>query len=335
MPATPDGAVAGCGGALGCGGPSLTCAFCSCRQTRPCDQCHIRCCLRRDVDRWLLDVGGDIELDDTPWVHVPTPRVPAFVPVLGGVVSPLPRWPIWGVRAQAFLSKDGGAVQKRWLSGRTPQEIIGAPPDAAVALTLVGTDPLIERLWTMQWAGDLWAAIARAGFDLVIGPNYSVYGDHPRFEHRLNIKRSILAAYRMRLLGVPAVPSVYVWWKEDVDALGRWARAVELDAVAVNCQTFRSRREWDRAWTMLLLMKEALPGNVRWFFPGVSTRDRIAALRTFFPGCVIMSLWPYQLAVHGRRITPGGYVQRHLAQAAELLDENVRQFDALCRVEPD
>lgn len=313
---------------LPCGGPSPTCAYCGCRRARPCEICPVRCCFRRDAEAWLDDVGGSLDLDGLPWVRVPLPDLPPLVPVLGGPVSPLPPWPAWGIRWDLFLSRDGTRAQPRWLVGRRSQDVVGAPPDVAMVLTLVGPDPAIEGLWTRQWSGRLWEAVARAGFDLVIGPNYSVYGDQPRFEHRLNIKRSLLAALRLRLLGVPAVPSVYAWRLEDVDALGRWARSAGLDAAAVNMQTFRSAREWTRALAILLALRDALPPGVRWFFPGVASKARVETLRGLFPGCVVLTLWPYQCAAHGRRIRPDGRTERWPARPAELLEENLRAVAA-------
>ena len=157
-----------------------------------------------------------------------------------------------------------------------------------------------------------------------MGPNYSLYGDQPRFEHRLKIKRSLLAAGRMRAAGVPAVPHVYVWRASDADAVGAWAAAVGLDAVAVNCQTFRAPGEWEQALARYLHLRGRMPAGIRWWFVGVSNRDRIRTLRGLFPGCRILTVYPYELAVHGRRLMPDGRRVRWPARPADLLAENLR-----------
>ncbi len=146
----------------------------------------------------------------------------------------------------------------------------------------------------------------------------------PRFEHRLNTKRSLLAAARMRAAGVPAVPHVYVWRASDADAVGAWAAGVGLDAVAVNGQTFRAPGEWDQALPRYLHLRGRMPAGIRWWFVGVSNRDRIRTLRGLFPGCRILTVYPYELAVHGRRLMPDGRRVRWPARPADLLAENVR-----------
>lgn len=307
-----------------CGGPNPHCKFCSCQRTRPCDTCPIRCRDRRDVDAWLADVGGSLTLDDVVWPHVPLPEgLPPLIPVLGGPVRPLPPWPAYGVRWDRFLSRDGADVQPRWLKGR-PQEKIGAPPETAVVLTLVGPDPPIEALWTSQFRNRIWEKIYRAGFDLVVGPNYSFYGDQPRWEHLLNLKRSILAAARMRAFGIPAVPHIYVWRKTDADRVAEWAHRVGLDAVAHNCQTYRSRREWERALAVLVYWRDRMPPGTRWFFVGVAIREKVQTLRALFPGCYILSLEAYQLAAHGRRVTPEGKRVPWPARPTELMELNIQ-----------
>ncbi|HEY8341532.1 MAG TPA: hypothetical protein VIK75_00780, partial [Calditerricola sp.] len=283
----------------------------------------VRCCWRVDLDQWLKDVGGTLELDDVWWPKVPLPALPPLVPVLAGPMRRLPRWPAWGVRWDRVLSRSGQSVQQRWLRG-DPQGVLGVPSEVAVVATLIGPDPVIEGLWTAQWGERLWERLAGARFSLVIGPNYSVYGNHPRFEHRLNLKRSLLAALRMRMFGVPAVPSVYVWRMEDVDALARWAHAVELDALAVNFQTFYNHREWGRVLPLLLALRDAVPEGVRWFFPGVSSRERMEVLQGLFPGAVFLTLRPYECATHGRRVRGDGTDERKLALPEDLLEENLR-----------
>ena len=308
---------------IACTGPSASCAYCGCRQTRPCETCPVRCCWRKDADLWLKDIGGSLDLDGVWWPKVRMPALPPLVPVLASSFRRLPDWPAWGVRWDRVLSKSGRHIQRRWLRGN-PQEVLGVPPGVAVVATLIGPDPVIESLWTYQWQDRIWDGLARARFSVVIGPNYSVYGDHPRFEHRLNIKRSILAAARMRMFGVPAVPSVYVWRMEDVGALARWGNEVGLDALAVNFQTFYNHREWGRVLPLLLALRDAMPKGVRWFFPGVSSRERIEVLRELFPGAVFLTLRPYECAAHGRRLRADGKEERMLARPEDLLEENLR-----------
>ena len=329
-------------GLPGCDGPSPGCGACGCVR-RPCGACPVRCCRRDDRDVWLADVGGSLDLDDVPWPAAPRPSddLPDLIPVLGGGrFAPAPRWPAVGVRWDRVLG-DGlwqdaretplppprpgriAPIQRRWLAG-DPAMAAGVAPGTPVVASLVGPDPVIEGLWTYQWHAGIYPALARAGFAAVVGPNYSLYGDQPRFEHRLNIKRSLLAAARMRAAGVPAVPHVYVWRASDGDAVAAWAAGVGLDAVAVNSQTFRAPGEWEQALARYLHLRDRMPAGIRWWFIGVSTRDRVRTLRGLFPGCRILTVDPYELAAHGRRLIPDGQRVRWPARPADLLAENIR-----------
>jgi len=325
-----------------CDGPSPGCAYCGCVR-RPCVTCPIRCCRRDDASAWLDDVGGSLDLAGTPWPEAPRPEatLPAFLPVLGAPVVPMPalaaasvRWDrvlsraLWQNSVAAARRPVARPVQPAWLKG-DPAAVLALPPGAPVVAALVGPDEILEGLWTRQ--NGAWPALAQAGFAAVVGPNYSVYGDQPRFEHRLNIKRSVLAAARMRAAGVPAVPHVYVWRTADAAAVGEWATAAGLDAVAVTCQTFRTPAEWEQALVRLLALRDRMPRGVAWWFVGLSRRERILTLRGLFPGCRILSQAPYALAVHGRRILPDGRAVPWPARAADLLCENIRVMEGwLC-----
>lgn len=106
--------------------------------------------------------------------------------------------------------------------------------------------------------------------------------------------------------------------------MAAWAHQVGLDAVAHNCQTYGSRREWERALASLVYWRERMPPGTRWFFIGVAAKARVQVLRSLFPGCVILSLWPYQLAVHGRWVRQDGRQERWPARPAELMENNLR-----------
>lgn len=272
-----------------------------------------------------MDVGGTLELDGLPWPKVPLPEgLPRIIPVLGGPLrGGAPAWPAYGVRWSWFMARGGADVRPPWLTG-TPQSAARVPPDSAMVLSLVGPDPPIEALWTYQFRNRLWEKIRKGRWNLVIGPNYSVYGDQPRMEHLINIRRSVLAAVRMRLEGIPAVPHVYVWRQADADRVARWAWEAGLDAVAHNCQTYRTRKDWERALALLVWWRDRMPKDVRWFFVGVTSRERIQILDGLFPGSHFLTLTPYQAASHGHRILDDGGQERWPAEPADLLWENIR-----------
>ncbi|MDI3297645.1 MAG: hypothetical protein QJR08_00585 [Bacillota bacterium] len=312
-------------GLHGCGGPSPACAWCGCFR-RPCAACPVRCCRRDDADAWLADVGGTLDLapGSPPWPAIRLPEIPDLVPLVAGRLpeglTPPEGIPLWLARQDLVLSA-GGGVQPRW--GRRPaREVLGAPDGALIGASLAGPDPPIERLWTNQHRGGL-DGIARAGFDVVVGPNYSIYGDQPRFEHRLNLKRSLLFAARLRMRRIPAIPAIYVWRDEDAEALAAWAWEAGLEALAIVTETFRARREWEAFLARYGRLRSLLPSGVRWVFIGVGSKERIITLRELFPGCAVASARPWLAAAHGVRLLRDGGEERHPARFADLLVENL------------
>lgn len=289
----------------------------------------MRCGYRDDIARWLANVGGSLDLDTIPWPHVPIPDPGPLVPLLAGPMGTLPAWPAYGVRWSWLLSDaqqpavpGGSAIRPAWTAGRRPADVAGAPAGAVMVAAMVGPDGPIERYWTCHRASE--EDLARAGFDIVIGPNYSVYGDHPRVEHRLNIKRSFLAAAWLRERGVPAVPHVYVWRITDIDAVARFVRERGVDVLAVNLQTFRQGGDHDAAIARYVALRDAVPHDLRWMVVGPSSPGRVREALSVFGRCTILTGRPVQLALHGRRLLPDGRDAPHPARPADLLAENLR-----------
>jgi len=91
---------------------------------------------------------------------------------------------------------------------------------------------------------DLVARLAEQRWDLVLAPNFSMYTNQPRAEHLLNFRRNLLIAAELAAAGVPAVPNIYWFRKEDLDRYLAWVADVGLPALAVNLQTFRTEEDW-------------------------------------------------------------------------------------------
>ena len=277
----------------GCRGPSATCARCGCWR-RPCALCPVRCCRRDDAGLWLADVLGSLDLSAPafrwpPEGPEPPSDLPPVVPVLGGRLDPPPRiraaalrWDLvlsgrlWQDNLAKTRSRPPTAVAPRWLRG-DPAATAGLPPGTPVVAWLCGPDEILEGLWTHQFHAGAWSALARCRFSAVVGPNYSVYGDHPRFEHRLNMARSILAAVRLRAAGAPAVPHLYVWTDDDARDAAAWIAANRPAAVAVNWQTFGPAPEWEAALARYAALRDLAPATTRWWFLGPSRPDRSRA----------------------------------------------------------
>jgi len=206
--------------------------------------------------------------------------------------------------------------------------VLRAPDEAKLVLAGYGTDPLIERFWTNQHREDLIEQVASLEFDLVLAPNYSVYGNQPRFEHLLNIKRNALIAARLAEAGVPVVPNIYWYRRIDLERQLEWIRREQVAAVAVNLQTFRSKADWAMATDGLRFIAAELPSATRVFATGCSRPGRISFLRELFEDLVLVSQNAQAYARHGAVMTPEGRKQTY-GRTEDLFFANVRFYARL------
>lgn len=311
-----------------CGGCHPECNHAGC--ARPCAGCPVRCRRREDVDMWLKDAGGVLDLvlpGKLQWPPLPD-GLPAVVPEMDGYrmaeYDAAAGWPAYAVGAPRVFSAGGKGLRPRW-RGAQASSVLGLPPGKAVILHMFGPDELIERLWTEQFRCRVWDQVAEVGFSLVLGPNYSVYGEHPRFEHLINMRRSLLAAARLASLGVPAVPNVYWWTGEDLE---RWIDCIEnlgLSAVAVNAQTYRTKKDWAFMLAGLKHMGETLGNRVTVFLNGLSQPDRIVAARKALPRVIFLSRDIQMRAQHGR-VLGARNEEYSYGNAPELFQKNLRIY---------
>jgi hypothetical protein len=191
-----------------------------------------------------------------------------------------------------------------------------------------GDDPLIEAFWTRRRS--LIPAIARQGWDLVLAPNFSMYGNQPRAEHLLNFRRNLLVASEMAAAGIPAVANVYWFRPEDLERYAAAWEASPPPAIAVNLQTCRGEADWQNlALPGLAFLAAALPPSVRVIVTGPSRANRIRQLLGLFAGRLhLVTQNPVQYAHHGAVMTPRGRVNRR-ARLGDLFAANVRHYAGL------
>ena len=311
-----------------CGGWNEQCSFCGC--TRDCSRCSVRCARRLDAGLWVRDAKG-LGFKELPWTQHPLPNLPRFIPQVDGhrlrAFDEGLSWPAYAIGLRRVFSLQTGKLRRAWQE-RTAREVLRAPVEMKLVLAGYGTDPLIERFWTNQHRERLIEQVASLGFDLVLAPNYSVYGNQPRFEHLLNIKRNALIAARLSEAGVPTVPNVYWYRRIDIERQLAWIQREQVAAVAVNLQTFRSKGDWAMATEGLHLIAQELPSGTRVFATGCSRAERIALLRELFPDLVLVSQNAQAYARHGAVMTLAGRKHTY-GRTEDLFFANVRFYARL------
>lgn len=317
-----------------CSGCNTDCSWCGCARAgggSKCGQCPIRCGSRTDIEAWMDDVGGTLAFDDIA-IDVALPSgQPRFVPQVdtaktasldGGM-----GWPAYAIGLRRVLSPRTYEITPTF-SGGTAVEALGLSEDQRAVLVGYGTDPLVEAFWTRRH--QLYPKLAAQQWDLVLAPNYSVYGNYPRAEMLLNLRRNLLVAAEMAAAGIPAVPNLYWFRLEDIRRLVRWLAETRPLAVAVNCQTFRAARDWRQmALPGLALLADGMPASTDLVVVGTSRAGRIGQLAGLFGDRLhLIAQNPTVYARHGAVMTAGGRRDYH-ARTSDAFAANVRYYAGL------
>lgn len=322
-----------------CSGRNTNCSYCGCARAEgaaattvnPCQTCSIRCGSRVDIDAWMVDVGGTLEFDD---IVIPG-RVPAglprFIPMGdGGRLADLDaqlRWPAYAVGLRRVISPRTGQLAPRWRSS-VAADLLGLGGGQLSVLVGYGEDPLVETVWTRRW--ELIPQLVGQQWDVILAPNFSLYGNQPRTEHLINFRRNLLFAAELAAAGATCVvPNLYWFRAEDLrrylDWIGDTWPGEGPPAVAVNVQTFRTPGEWTQtAVPGLTALAALLPADLPVILTGASRTDRVGLLVELFgERLFVVSQNPVQFARHGAVMTAGGRRDPH-AHTSDLFAANVR-----------
>jgi len=263
----------------------------------------------------------------------PPRRLPAFVPqVDGGAVTELDaqlRWPAYAVGLRRVFSPKTFTVYPRWRN-TTARAALGLRPGQLAVLAGYGEDPLVEALWTRRHRDGIIDQLAAQRWDLVLACNYSIYGNWPRAEHLLNMRRSLLLAQELADAGVPVAPNVYWYRLEDLARWAAWIADTAPPAIAINLQTVRETTNW-ASWAEpgLYWLSENIPEDLVVILTGLSRADRIATAADLFGArLVVVSQNPHQYALHGAVMTDRG--RRDIrARVPDAFAATVRHMAAL------
>jgi hypothetical protein len=329
-----------------CSGCSSACAYCGCSRAQGiapggdrdaragCARCPVRCGSRVDIGAWMADVGGTVSFDGVQMPGVLPAGLPSFIPQVASLpavrrLDQQLRWPAYAAGLRRVLSWRTHQIYPK-LAGRTARDVLGLARGQLTVLAMYGDDPLVEAYWSWRSARGFAAEIAAQQWDLVLAPNFSVYGDQPRAEHLINLRRSLLAAAELAAAGVTAVPNVYWFRLEDLRRWAGWAADAGPPAIAVNVQTMRSSGDWT-SWLHpgLCWLAENLPPALPVILTGLSRPDRITAAAALFGSrLTVISQCPYQYAMHGAVMTADGRADAR-ARADDAFAASVRFASSL------
>lgn len=131
---------------------------------------------------------------------------------------------------------------------RILQDILKSPLLNGKKVVLLGSSPdtTIEALWTQWDLIDFIPTLAKMGFHMVTGINYSVFWGECPVDHAINMKRSLLTYSQMEQAGITAIPHLY--WANEWH-LQRWVEWLNLNrkvkVVNINCQMAKKYPDQD------------------------------------------------------------------------------------------
>ena len=276
-----------------CSGSNSDCSYCGCARTEAsgatqhgCGQCSVRCGSRVDIHDWMADIGGTVSFDDIDLDANTLPdHLPRFVPQVDTKeLAELDRglnWPAYAVGLRRVMSPTTGDLLPGYAKAASARAALGIDDTQLSVLVGYGTDPHVEMFWTRRH--DLIPKLARLDFDVVLCPNYSIYGNYPRAEMLINMRRNLLIAAQMRDHGINAVPNLYWFRLEDLTRYIDWAIDTEPETVSINLQTFRTDPDWNGyALPGLTYLAQQLPATTKVICTGASRADRIGELLELF-----------------------------------------------------
>lgn len=278
---------------------------------------------------WLKDVGGRLDFSDIKIQPRNMPELPIFIPeVDGGKMQEYEQevnHPVYAVNIRRVLNKNTAKILPSW-EGRNVREVLGLSPDKKVVLFMFGYDEMIEKIWTCQYKHNLWEEIAKMNFDVVAAPNYSIYGEHPRFEHLLNIRRNLLVTARMREAGINAIPNIYWWTEKDFDRNVEWIKHSGIEMIAVNTQTCRTAEDWEFIVNGLRRTAEQVGDKVTVLINGLANPTRIKTAKEILPKVIFASRNVQVRAWNGRRFGPKEKDKVEGISQAQLFKENIQTY---------
>ena len=326
-----------------CSGTNASCSYCGCARSGGgaggaevaggCGNCSVLCPSRTDISAWIADMGGTLDFDDIDLSVGATVSLPRFIPQVDGsnvdAFDAALRWPAYSVSLRRVMSEDSFAVYPKF-AGKPAHEALKLQPGQLACLSMTGRDPLVERFYTRRVADRLWEQVAAMGWDFVISPNFSMYGNWSRTAMLASFRRSLVVAQEAADLGLAVAPNLYWYRLEDLRRYVRWAEDTSPAYLAVNLQTFRTDSDWrDMALPGLTFLAMTMPTSTTWVFQGTSRFARIRDLQQLFGDrMVLIAQKAFQAAQHGEVMTARGPDAVH-ARAADAFTESVRFYSSL------
>ena len=259
-----------------------------------------------DVRRAVMDHLGGLDFTwPRPVEHHQANSLPLHLPVLVQAYADQIDIPWVALHAGRVFGVTGRAPTPK--HRRPLRGVYRLAPKTKLALEFYVEDRVLEGFWAnRRFIVD---ALSELGFDLILGPSFSVWYDHSRFEQLVQQRRAFIAYHEFLEAGLPAIPDVG-WSLFEPDGR-RWAGWINsqprLRAVSLFCdgrKVHASRRALRETVEDIALFHRAVRPDVAFVLGGVHAPERLAAYRHAAPGrrLTICNGMAYALAQRRRRL---------------------------------
>ena len=259
-----------------------------------------------EVRRAVMDHLGGLDFTwPRPVQHHQANSLPVHLPALVQAYADAIDLPWIALHAGRVLGVTGRAPTPK--HRRPLREVYRLAPTTKLALEFYVEDRVLEGFWANRQP--IIAGLSGLGFDLILGPSFSVWYDHSRFEQLVQQRRAFIVYHELVEAGLPAIPDVG-WSLFEPDGR-RWARWInsqpQLRAVSLFCdgrKVHASRRALRETVEDIALFHRAVRPDVAFVLGGVHAAERLAAYRRAAPGrrLTICNGMAYALAQRRRRL---------------------------------
>lgn len=287
VPGGCEGATAGfCRGCNDCdfGDPQGKCP------NGGCDKCWVRCWRRNNHAEWMEDIGG---LD----FNTETCVLP-FVGDLPGCIPQI-RDNVWDIYHPAYI------VPIRKMMNLKNRRLVfrknglrhhwHIPAESKLIVSFCARDDILEDIWSRQnqaWDDEgrnFWEVLSDYGFDAAISLDFSCFGNYPRMEHLMCMKRNIMTASKLAAAGIPVILDIMTYCDEDYDRFLAWGKDQGIVWYNLNYQMTKKV-----PWVLELIYDKcdklfaAVP-NAKVIITGIGDAERIGILLNKYPGRISVS----------------------------------------------
>jgi hypothetical protein len=227
---------------------------------------------RHDFGAYFAEVRGpafdDVRALATPVLDLPlsTPRLRAKRDLRGLLYRPF-----YAVGPDQVI-----AGRRAVLSADDLRDLVDLWSNQGLALTLFGSDPEMEELWSRR--REIVSQIAEAGYDFVAPPSFSARPNHPPAEFLYNAKRSLIFFEMLQAEGVASAPRLAWLSDHDVTRAAKWCNGQEAVELVTMDLAVKQPGEWANQLRLLRRFDDLTGRRLAFFIHGPAAESRLIEL---------------------------------------------------------